>query len=550
MVPDTDVEHGSTGQAHKAPAASDPPSVGETGDAASGRPVKFMGAMGHQLTVLQTALIVMPSFIAFGYNQAGLGGIITLDDFVKTFPQIDTVNTTGTEKSSNSTLQGFTVATFVIGALFGALSCSWSGDHFGRRNVIFFAAVCSLIGIILEASAFSLAQFIVGRVLIGLGIGQMSSIVPVWQSETSGAKNRGQHVVVDGLFICLGYTLESWINLGFFEFPTGPVTWRPPIAIAFVFSLVVALSIYFLPESPRWLVMKNRSEEARAVISAFKAKPLDSIEVQTELQGIEYSLEDHTGQKVRMRDMLSMGEDKLLYRFCLCMLLQFFQQMSGTNLISVYCTIIFQKNLGLSSENSRALTGGTLTWKFLSSFIAFFTIDRLGRRAVFMISGAGMCSCMVALAVATSFGAENYAAQIVAGVFIFLFNTFVPIGFLGANFLYCTEVAPLRLRMAMSSISTANHWLWNFLVVMITPVAIDTIGWKFYLVFACIGFCIPLSVYLFYPETMGRNLEEIDMMFRDSPSIRATVKFAKSRPIGMPTEFLPEKSKKEASHVE
>jgi MFS family permease len=328
MVPDTDVEHGSTGQANKAPAASDPPSVGETEDAASGRPVKFMGAMGHQLTVLQTALIVMPSFIAFGYNQAGLGGIITLDDFVKTFPQIDTVNTTGTEKSSNSTLQGFTVATFVIGALFGALSCSWSGDHFGRRNVIFFAAVCSLIGLILEASAFSLAQFIVGRVLIGLGIGQMSSIVPVWQSETSGAKNRGRHVVVDGLFICLGYTLESWINLGFFEFPTGPVTWRPPIAIAFVFSLVVALSIYFLPESPRWLVMKNRSEEARAVISAFKAKPLDSIEVQTELQGIEYSLEDHTGQKVRMRDMLSMGEDKLLYRFCLCMLLQFFQQMS------------------------------------------------------------------------------------------------------------------------------------------------------------------------------------------------------------------------------
>lgn len=114
----------------------------------------------------------------------------------------------------------------------------------------------------------------------------------------------------------------------------------------------------------------------------------------------------------------------------------------------------------MSSENARALTGGALTWKFLSSFIAFFTIDRLGRRAVFMISGTGMACCMVALAIATSFGAENTTAQIVAGVFIYLFNTFVPIGFLGANFLYCTEVAPLRLRMAMSSISTANHWLW------------------------------------------------------------------------------------------
>lgn len=133
---------------------------------------------------------------------------------------------------------------------------------------------------------------------------------------------------------------------------------------------------------------------------------------------------------------------------------------SGTNLISVYATIIFQKNLGMSSENARALTGGALTWKFLCSFIAFFTIDRLGRRAVFIISGTGMCCCMVALAVATSFGSENYSSQIVAGVFIYLFNAFVPIGFLGANFLYCTEVAPIRLRMAMSSISTANHWLW------------------------------------------------------------------------------------------
>lgn len=85
---------------------------------------------------------------------------------------------------------------------------------------------------------------------------------------------------------------------------------------------------------------------------------------------------------------------------------------------------------------------------------------------------------------------------------------------------------------------------------MITPVAIETIGWQYYIVFAVIGFCIPVSIYLFYPETMGRNLEEIDMMFRDSPSIWATVKFAKTRPIGMPTEFVQDKSKHATDHVE
>ncbi|KKY35577.1 putative sugar transporter stl1 [Diaporthe ampelina] len=534
------------------PGSATPPAdaVSSDGSAGSGRPVKFMGAMGHSLTVMQTLFIVMPSFICFGYNQAGLGGLITMEDWAKTFPQIDTIHFTGKEKSAHSTLQGLVVATFVIGAVIGALSCSWSGDKFGRRNVIFVAGVASLVGIILEASSFSLAQLIVGRILVGFGVGQLSSIVPVWQSETAGASNRGRHVVIDGLFVCMGYMLESWINLGFFEFKTGPVTWRPPIAIAVVFSMVIISCIYLLPESPRWLVMKNKTEEARRVIAAFRAKPLDSIEVQTELQGIEYSLEEKTGHKVKLTDMLSMGEDKLLYRFGLCMLLQFYQQLSGTNLISVYATIIFQSNLGMSSESARALTGGALTWKFLASFIAFFTIDRLGRRAVFMISGGGMCACMVALAITTSMGSENKPAQIAAGVFIYLFNTFVPIGFLGANFLYCTEVAPIRLRMAMSSISTAHHWLWNFVIVMITPVALDTIGWQYYIVFATVGFCIPVTVYFFYPETMGRNLEEIDMMFKDSPSIWATVKFAKNRPIGMPTEFVQDKSKHATTHVE
>lgn len=289
---------------------------------------KYLGQNGHNLNLLQMALIVMPAYVCFGYNQAGLGGLLTEDNWVKTFPDIDTVHTTGAAKSKNSTLQGFVVATFVIGAMIGALSCSWSGDKFGRRNVIFFAAVCALIGIILEASSFGLPQFIVARIILGFGVGQLSSITPVWQSETSGAKNRGRHVVIDGLFICLGYTLESWIDLGFWEFKTGPITWRTPIAIGAICPIIIIASVYLLPESPRWLVMKNRRSEARTIISAFKALPTDAMEVQAELAGIEYSLEEPSGHKVKFTDMFTMGEDKLLYRFGLCMLLQFFQQMS------------------------------------------------------------------------------------------------------------------------------------------------------------------------------------------------------------------------------
>ncbi|KLU84398.1 sugar transporter STL1 [Magnaporthiopsis poae ATCC 64411] len=505
----------------------------------------FGGLTGQRLAVLQTTLVTAPAFILFGYNQAGLGGLIGLTDWQRTFPEIDT---THNKDPSVSTLKGFVVATAVIGAFFGSLSCSYTGDKFGRRHVIFFAGLSTLIGEVLECSAFGLAQLIVGRIIIGFAIGQLSTIVPVWQSETSGAKNRGRHVVLDGLFICLGFVFESWINFGFFHFGDSPVTWRPPIAIAILFSLVLCGSVYLFPESPRWLVAKNRSSEALAVLSVLRGLPQDSMEVQAELSGIELSLEETTGQSAKLSELLNpKNEDKLLYRFGLCILLQFFQQMSGTNLVSVYATILFQDNLGMSPQLSRVLTGGALTWKFLSSFLAFFCIDRFGRRVVFIISGTGMAACMVALAVATSFPEDNRAAMISAGCFLYLFNTFVPIGFLGANFLYCTEVAPVRLRMVMTSISTANHWLWNFVVVMVTPVAISTIGSKYYIVYAVIAACIPISVYFLFPETMGRNLEEIDLMFRDSPSVWGTVKYAKTRPVAMPQEF---ERKQKAEHVE
>lgn len=127
----------------------------------------------------------------------------------------------------------------------------------------------------------------------------------------------------------------------------------------------------------------------------------------------------------------------------------------------------------MTPELSKILSGGVLTWKVVACFIAFWAIDRLGRRFAFIISGAGMSACMIAMAVATSYPPDNESAQIAAAFFIYMFNFFVPIGFLGANFLYCAEIAPLRLRMAMASISTANHWLWYVSTLIILLSGVD-----------------------------------------------------------------------------
>ncbi|CAG8935883.1 unnamed protein product [Penicillium salamii] len=509
----------------------------------------FMGLTGRALRLAQVMLVVAPGFFLFGYNQAGVGPLATLPSWVETFPQIDTINTEGAVKSHNSTSKGAVIASFQIGALIGALSCTLLSDRLGRRKTIFLGAILSVIGQVLQTSAYSLIQFTVGRIILGIGVGQISVAVPVWQSECSSAKSRGQHVIVDGIFMCLGYSLCNWIDFGFSKLSdTNTGQWRGPLALSFLPSLMILASVFFLPESPRWLVRVNRSDEATTNLAALKGTTPDDSAIEVEISGIQLSFETTAESKGVLREIFSKNDDeRLLYRFGLCIVLQFFQQMCGGNLISVYASTIFQENLNLGSSLSKILAACALTWKFLACFIAFFTIDRLGRRAVFIISGAGMAVCMAALAITTSFGSDNKHASIASAFFIFLFNMFYPIGFLGGNFLYCTEVAPVRLRVAMAAISTANHWLWNFVVVMITPVAIDTIGYRYYIIYAILSACIPVLVYFFYPETMNRNLEMLNHVFRDASSPWQIVSMARNLPQGevTPAELIAKNKEKD-----
>ncbi|GAQ39483.1 hypothetical protein AtubIFM56815_007825 [Aspergillus tubingensis] len=486
---------------------------------------------GQALRYAQIFLVACPSFILFGYNQSGVGGLDDFPSWVRVFPEIDTVNTTGAQESHNATVQGAVVASYTIGALFGSLICTMIGDMLGRRRSIFSGALIALIGQILECTAYSLAQFVVGRVILGFGVGMLSATVPVWQSECAPAAQRGRNVVLTGMFIAFGFALTQWVNFGFYHMENSPASWRASLAIPALFSFIIMGSIFFLPESPRWLVMKNKSDVAQFTLASLRGQEVDSLEVVAELRAYELSLEESSNNSLKLRDIFTMGEEKLLYRFILCVTLQFFQQMTGGTLISVYIPLIFQTDLGLGTSVSKILAACALTWKFLCCFVGFAIIDRMGRRTAFMVSGGGMGMCMLALAVSNSFS-NNHTASIISALFIFIYNFFLPIGFLGANFLYPAEVAPARLRVAMQAISIANQWLWMFVVAMITPVAIDNIGYRYYIVYAIIGGIIPPIIYLFYPETKGRSLEEVDEIFRDAPTIFSAVSMSKHKPMG------------------
>ncbi|KAI9374441.1 general substrate transporter [Aspergillus egyptiacus] len=493
----------------------------------------LFGLTGRALHRAQVLLIGAPAFVVFGYNQAGVGPLATLDSWVNTFPEIDTVHTTGDLKSHNSTSKGAVIAAFQIGALIGALSTTFFSDRLGRRWTIFIGALLTIIGQVLQVASFGLIQFTVGRIILGLGVGQFSVAVPVWQSESSAAKNRGQHVIIDGMCMCLGYALCNWIDFGLSRAPESNTQWRVPLALSLLPSLMILLSVFLFPESPRWLVQVNRIERAELSLAKLKGNEATEAEIRAEIAGIHTSLEMTAHAKASLLEIFKKDdEEKLLYRFTLCVMLQFFQQMCGGNLISVYASTIFEDNLGMSASLSKILASCALTWKFLCCFISFFAIDRLGRRVCFIVSGTGMACCMLAMAVTNSMGKDNHGASIASAVFIFLFNLFYPIGFLGGNFLYTTEIAPARLRVAMSAVSTGNHWLWNFVVVMVTPVALDTIGYRYYVMYTVLSACIPLGIYFFYPETKNRNLELINQVFRDASSPWEIVSMAKQLPEG------------------
>lgn len=406
----------------------------------------------------QIFLVLAPSYIVFGYNQSGVGGLVDFPSWVEQFPETDTVNTAGAQKSHNSTVQGAVVACYTIGALFGSLACTWIGNRLGRRRTIFLGACICFIGQTLECTAYSLAHLVVGRVVLGAGVGVLSATVPVWISECCPPEKRGRNVVLVGMFIALGFACAQWVNFGFYHIQTSAASWRGALTIPFLFIFIILLTVFSLPESPRWLVLANRSDSARVALATLRGKDVDSPDIIAEISDIELALEEHGNLK--LKDIFTMTEEKLFYRFMLCFMLQLFQQMTGGTLISVYTSIIFEDNLGLGASTSKILAACALTWKFLSCFVSFWVIDRLGRRLALMISGGGMALCMVAMAISTYFSESSRSASIAMAFFVFLYNFFLPVGFLGANFLYTTEVAPSRLRVAMQAISTANQWLW------------------------------------------------------------------------------------------
>ncbi|KAL5116709.1 hypothetical protein ACEQ8H_005458 [Pleosporales sp. CAS-2024a] len=488
---------------------------------------KFYGLTGTGLNIA-IAVVAGTDFALFGYDQGVMGGLLTLPSFLKYFPQIDTVHPPpGSTASHAATIQAITVGAYTLGCFFGAVATIWLGNILGRKRTIFIGSVIMIIGAAIQCASFGLAQLIIARVITGFGNGMNTSTVPTWQSETSKPHRRGQMVMIEGSLIVFGVMISYWIDLGFSFLEPSSIAWRFPIAFQIILALFILVAIPGLPESPRWLILKGRDDEALDVLSALSNLPRDDRKIQAEFRAVKDVVFEMS--QGGFMECFKFNRNRNFHRTALGYVNQVFQQISGINLVTYYAATIFENSIGLSPFLSRLLSALNGTEYWVASWIAIFTIEKFGRRPLMMFGAAGMSISMAIIAgTTTSFG--NASMGIAATVFLFVFNSFFAIGWLGMTWLYPAEITPLSIRAPANAISTTANWAFNFMVVMVTPVAFANIGFRTYIIFAVINFAIVPAVYLFFPETAGRSLEEMDAIFHKTTNAFDCVKIANELP--------------------
>lgn len=400
-----------------------------------------------------------------------------------------------------SGLQEITVSAVLVGAVIGAAIGGKMADNFGRRKTIITAAIIFAAGAIGTAFAPSIIPLIIGRIIVGIAIGVASFTAPMYISEVSPVKIRGELVSLNQLAVTVGIVV-SYLA-GYALAKTG--NWRMMLGLAAIPAATLGIGMFFMPPSPRWLVSHNLVDRARTVLQRIRG----TSDVQNEMQDIEASVQQ---QSKNWREILTpMIRPALIVGIGLAV----FQQVTGINTVIYYAPTIFQ-SAGFKSASAAILaTMGVGIVNVIMTIVAMQLVDRLGRRPLLLMGIGGMVASLIFLGLAFWFkDASGIIGWLSAGSLMLYVGSFA-IGLGPVFWLLISEIYPLNIRGVAMSIATVFNWGANLIVGATFLSLINMLGQSgtFWL-FAAMGLVSWFFVWFLVPETKGRTLEQIEAHWR------------------------------------
>ncbi|XBW38681.1 hypothetical protein QEN19_004269 [Hanseniaspora menglaensis] len=471
--------------------------------------------------VLMCLLIAFGGFM-FGFDTGTIGGFFSMGNFKRRF---GSYHQGRKEYYFTDARTGLMVSIFNIGCCFGGLIFGGLADSRGRKAALTVVAGVYMVGILIQITCQSnkhvWVQYLVGRIIAGLGVGGIAVVAPMLLGETAPARLRSICVSFYQLLITLGIFVGYCCNYGTKKYSdNNSGQWRIAVGLCFLWALLMIGGITFVPESARYLVQKDRIEEARVTLSKLNKVPGDDPLLQKELDTIITAVEaERLAGEASFKELFS-TKTKVFQRLVMGVMIQSLQQLTGDNYFFYYGTLVFTA-VGLKDSYQTSIIIGIVN--FASTCVCLFVVNKFGRRTVLLGGSITMTACMV---IYSSVGVKklypngrSQPASKGAGdcmivftcFYIFCFaTTWAPIAYV-----ICAESYPLRVKSKCIAIATGANWFWGFLISFFTPFITSAIHFSYGYVFT--GCLIFMTFYVFFtvPETKGLTLEEVNEMWLD-----------------------------------
>lgn len=443
--------------------------------------------------VLMMAIVAATGGLLFGFDTGVISGAIP---FLKQYWHLQDADVE------------WITTTVLVGAIIGAIVSGKLSDYLGRKTMIIFNAIIFAIAAVGCTYAPSVTVLIIMRILIGFAIGITSFVVPMYIAEVSPMRRRGALVTLNQLMITIGILL-SYVSDYLISNDNNPSSWRNMFAVGFVPAVVLLTGMFFLPETPRWLMSKGKWEKGKKV--------LENIEDADRFEQSLRELEEDT-VFAKNTHVTAGGIMKPWLRTALIITIGifFFQQFSGVNTIIYYSPIIFQMAGVVSNTASivPAIIIGAVN--VMACFVSVLLLDKVGRRKLYRVGICGMIPSLALLGLCFYFkDALGASLPYLAVMSIVLYIVFIAISLAPLGWLLISEVFPLSVRGIGMSIGSLAHWGFNAIIAFTFLKLINTIGiastFWFYSLICLIGL---VWGYYYIPETKGKSLEEIEKHWR------------------------------------